>query len=325
MTPLTELRDDTVETSIAQLDQEFDADGPALLDLTNVGEVDLFAGSLLANVLLRAWRDHEISVSVPQNHAALAAIASSGLGFALASLKHAQMSPEGTLLASPRMSASWTPGSRAPWDLMFGEAPADDGAAEVLLYRPEQAAFANVHRTNRPPDGNPITRLLRLWLQAATGEASLNGLGAAIDTASFFIDELVDNVRSHAVVGRPGGIESLLAVRLDGQAEQILQVTVMDTGLGVAATLRDKLGAHAPDGDDQLLRDLLAGNLPGWGRGRGVGLAALVARCANVDGASLSLRTAEWHATADGAGVDVDERSVVIHGTLVTARLPLTH
>jgi hypothetical protein len=294
--------------------------GSLMLKLHLAQPAEPGAGALLAHAILGVRDDVKIEVQLPEAHPALDSLIRSGIASALASHKHVHYDPPASPVAEPALGLTWTPGVGRAMAPMFGSAEVPSG-----LFGPSHAVFVNPHLTSEPGQPASITRLLRRWLaQTVAPGLDPSAQLAAIDAPAFAVDQLVQNVSEHAVTTSHPSVDSMVQVEVTGtDAGRALQITVLDTGAGVAATLRPKLIGVEDMADATLLGTLLAGDLPGWGRGRGFGLSALSASVMDTEGAELRLWSGRSSVVIDGSVSAEPLEKAEIAGTVVSARFPL--
>jgi hypothetical protein len=213
---------------------------------------------------------------------------------------------------------TWTPGARAVMAPMFAEEKESDS-----LFGPEHAVFINPHLTTEPFRQASVTPLIRRWLtQVVAPGLDDQEHHIYVEAPLFAIDQLVHNVREHAITPHNRSlVDSVVSVEvLTGVHGRCLRIGVLDTGAGIAATLRPKLFAEAR-GDGELITALLEGELPGWDRGRGLGLATIAALIADQPGASLDIWSGEARVRAEATVVE--QLAPEVTGTVVNAFFPL--
>lgn len=286
--------------------------GPLLLDLRLSGPVDPHQGALFTGALMAELGDVQLEVSHP-DPAPRAEVFRSGLAAALSWRGEATtFADPASPLSDPELGATWTRGMAHFREALFGEGEGEG------LFGPDHAVFLNPHRTTSPPGPASITRVVRRWLGRRLGRAASERLG----DIAFALDQLIVNVTEHAVTELTPTVGSLARVEIESGEEgrpRALVAVVLDTGAGIATTLRRKLGDAPPD--PELLTALLEGSLPQWGRARGIGLSRLTQAVQEAGGS--------MHLAVEGTGVDVGARvraaptSVPVRGSIVSLRLPL--
>jgi hypothetical protein len=138
----------------------------------------------------------------------------------------------------------------------------------------------------------------------------------------FVLDQLVVNVTEHAVTEATPSVSSLARIEIEpgeNREPEWLHVAVLDTGAGIANTLRNKV-PDAP-ADAELLPALLEGQLPQWGRARGIGLSRLTQVVQEARG-SMFLAV-EGTSVSVGDGVTAAADASLAAGSVITLRLPL--
>lgn len=276
------------------------------------------ASAVFAGALMTSLREIPIRVTHDADEALLANVFRSGLAAALGSRSGATtFADPGSPLNAPDIRATWTPGTPAFRAAMFRDG--DDEPSGH--FGPSHAIFLNAHRTTTPPGPSSITRLVRRWLGRlveADEESS-----PCLRYVGFALDQLVVNVSEHAVTESTPAVTSLVRIELERQEDAVpyaLVLVVIDTGAGITTTLRSKV-ADAP-ADPQLLHALLEGELPQWGRARGVGLSRLAQLVQEIGG--------KMFVTVKGVSVSVVEQEVsvedgpaAISGSVISLHLPL--
>jgi Histidine kinase-, DNA gyrase B-, and HSP90-like ATPase len=273
------------------------------------------ASAVFAGALMTGLAEIPLHVTHDADEALLRNVFRSGLAAALGSRTGPTTFDPESPLNAPDISATWTPGTRAFRAAMFRDEPDES----VGLFGPSHAIFLNPHRTTTPPGPSSITRLVRRWLGRRLGGEEA---GMRLRDVGFTLDQLVVNISEHAVTEQSPSVTSLVRVEAEGdegEAPEALVLVVLDTGAGIATTLRAKL--EDPPPDPQLLVALLEGELPQWGRGRGVGLARLTQLIQESGGT--------MHVAVEGASVRVagglagDFGLAAVSGSVISLRLPL--
>jgi hypothetical protein len=324
-----EVRDLSVESIEAQLGQ--------LRDLTQIGPLrehtlrlnflldrdpEPMAGAVFAQAMLGIRQDIQFVVSFPEEHAQMRRLVRSGVASALARRGECvHWESGGDLLPLTELWHTWTPGAHEAMAPMF----AAEETAESL-FGPEHAVFVNPHLTSEPYGSASVTRLVRRWLtQVVAPGLSKADRNRYIAPPVFAVDQLVHNVREHAITPYNRTlVDSVVVLEVHTtRRRRHLRITVLDTGAGVVETLRPKVAAtHGELDEVELLVELLQGELPGWDRGRGFGLATVAELVQAERQASLDLWTG---ATRIRVGSRVQPRTAAaeVTGTVVNAIFPL--
>lgn len=303
---------------------DLDADS-VILDLDLDGPPEPAVGALIAQAVLGVRHDLKLVVRLPEKQDLIGSLVRSGVVSALASRGGAVSYESASLLATydyDNLWDTWTPGARQAMAPLFRHREPMSG-----LFGPTHAVFVNPHLTTEPGEQASVTRLVRRWLaQSVVPDLADAERLKAVDLPAFAIDQLLRNISEHAVTPRRPAIDSMVQVEVldpGPAATRFLQVTVLDTGAGVAATLWPKINPVEFADDVTLLGALLDGRVPGWGRGRGVGLASLARHVIAQSGACLEL----WSGAVRVRALEhVEARfldDVDISGTVVTVRFPL--
>lgn len=324
-----EVRDLSVESIDHQLGQLRDlnvigplrCDHTVRLDFRLDHDPDPVASSVFAQAMLGVRHDMVFVVQLPEKGEMLRSLVRSGVASALASRgEHVRWEHTSDPFPVHDLWHTWTPGAHESMAPMFAPEEHSDS-----LFGPNHAVFINPHLTSDPYGNASITPLVRRWLtQVVAPSLGDEEQDRFIAGPVFAIDELVHNVREHAIMPfNHSLVDSVVAleVRMHGE-QRDLRVTVLDTGAGVIPTLRPKLMVpqdQLSDGD--LLEELLCGNLPGWDRGRGFGLSTISARALAEEGASLHLWTGDTRVRID-TKVEVGAAAEVT-GTVINAFFPL--
>lgn len=291
-------------------------DDPLELTLELHSRPEPFSSALFAGALMADLGQIPLRVSHGPDQTLLANVFRSGLAAALSSRGgHTTFADPQSPLSAPELGATWTPGLRSFRAAMFGAAAGEEG-----LFGPRHAIFLNPHRTTAPPGPASITRIVRRWLDARlpdsdSSEARLGDIG-------FALDQLVVNVTEHAVTEETPSVSSLARLEIESEDEgdpRALVLVVLDTGAGIANTLRSKLTDPPPEAD--LLRALLAGELEQWGRARGIGLPRLT-QLVQEAGGTMFLATGETTVSV-GDGNDATAANPAVAGSIISLRLPL--
>jgi anti-sigma regulatory factor (Ser/Thr protein kinase) len=275
------------------------------------------ASAVFAGALMTGLKEIPLRISHDADNVLLGNVFRSGLAAALGSRGDlTTFADPHSPLNAPELSATWTPGTATFRAAMFR-----DGEDESTgLFGPNHAIFLNAHRTTTPPGPSSITRLVRRWLGHRLDDDRVT---TCLHNVGFALDQLVVNITEHAVTEQTPSVTSLVRVELEGDdtaLPQALVLVVVDTGAGIATTLRAKLD-EAP-ADSELLIELLKGRLSRWGRGRGVGLSRLTQLVQDAGGTMFVAVRGTSVAAADGA-LTVDAASAAISGSVISLRLPL--
>jgi hypothetical protein len=272
----------------------------------------VFAGALMADL------GHiPLRISHEPDEALLANVFRSGLAAALGSRGGpTSFVDPGSPLNDAGLGATWTPGMSAFRAAMFSPGP----DADAGLFGPSHAVFLNPHRTTTPPGPSSITRIVRRWLGTRlTGE----GAPERIADVGFALDQLVVNVTEHAVTDATPSVSSLARIEIesgpDGEPAS-LHFAVLDTGAGIANTLRAKLAD--PPANLDLLPALLQGQLAQWGRARGIGLSRLTQLVQEASG-SMFLAVEGTSVSVEAGAVTALADVSAAAGSVISLRLPL--
>ena len=324
-----EVRNLSVASIEAQLGQ--------LRDLTRIGPLrehtvklnflldrdpEPMAGAVFAQAMLGMRHDVQFIVQFPEEHTVLRSLIRSGVASALARRGECVRWESGSdVLPLDDLWHTWTPGAHEVMAPMFAAEESSES-----LFGPEHAVFVNPHLTSEPYGNASVTPLVRRWLtQVVAPGLSKIDQKRYISGPVFAVDQLVHNVREHAITPyNQSLVESVVVLEIHKEGpRRYLRATVLDTGAGVVETLRPKLLATHVDLDDaELLAELLHGDLPGWDRGRGFGLAAVTERVLGEGGASLDLWTGATRIRADDQ-IHPQLAAAEVTGTVVNVLFPL--
>ena len=284
------------------------------LDLSSAPEAG--ASAVLAGALMTGLRTVPICIDHPDSSIPIGHVVRSGLATAFnARGKSTIFRDPDSPLRSPEWGSTWTPGLSAFRTAMFR----DDEDVAPAMFGSKHAVFINPHRTTTPPGPSSITRLIRRWLAHRLTEVP--AADSLLIATSFAVDQLVVNVSEHAVTNETPSVTSVVRVEIDDlDPEPAITIAALDTGAGIAKTLRPKLD-NPPLSDVDLLTSLLGGGLPGWGRARGIGLARITQLVQEVGGA-MQVQIQGASATVTNQ-LEVDTAPEILSGSVVALRLPL--
>lgn len=322
-----EVSDLTVETIGRQLGQlsELNQIGPVTervtLDFKLQSPPDPMASAVFAQAMLGIRKDVYFVVHLPREQATISSLIRSGVASALARRRECiSFEPATRPIAAENLWLTWTPAAGEAMAPMF--AATDPGKG---LFGPGHAVFVNPHLTTEPEGPASITRLVERWLtQVVTPGLTEAQHRRAIAGPVFTVDQLVRNVSEHAITSSHPTVDSMVGLEVvTTSGRRYLRVTVLDTGAGVVSTLRPKLvDEHQYPTDDELLGELLSGELPGWGRGRGFGLSAVAALALNEPHSSLELWTAGTRMQLNDS-IEASPTGAEIVGTVLSVLFPL--
>jgi anti-sigma regulatory factor (Ser/Thr protein kinase) len=276
------------------------------------------ASAVFAGALMTGLKEIPLRISHDADEVLLNNIFRSGLAAALGSRGGlTTFADPHSPLNAPELSATWTPGTAAFRAAMFR----DEEGESTGLFGPSHAIFLNAHRTTTPPGPSSITRLVRRWLGHRLDDSE--SAATCLHNVGFALDQLVVNITEHAVTEQTPSVTSLVRVELEGDdaaPPRALVLVVVDTGAGIATTLRAKLDDASAD--SELLTELLEGNLSRWGRGRGVGLSRLTQLVQQARG-SMFVAVRGTSVAVAGEAFTVDAAPATISGSVISLRLPL--
>lgn len=309
---------DAIDETLAALAQE--RRGPTRLIVDNHWPEITPGPAILSAALMGSLSDRQLTVDVTDDDAAFG-LCRYGVASAL-SLREGgtTFGPSAAKLENPELGWMWTPGLRGAVQGMFAEASAapPDGA-----FGPDFATFVDAHLVSGASGSNDVTYLIRRWLGRRLTDLHERPLSALdriwIDHVSFAIDELVDNVREHAGAAENPRPRSLLCMSFTRSERPAVVCAVVDNGVGIDRTLRDKVdGATRALAPSDRLQRLLGGQILPWGVGRGRGLARIVQL---VDKCDARMMIATDRVRADirsGGDVEASAGGFAVHGTVVS-------
>ncbi len=208
----------------------------------------------------------------------------------------------------------WTSGSRATTEALF--APSDPPTTGA--FGPHHATFVNPQLSSGL-DGHPdIVFLVRRWLMRRLTESAAPPARNVVEAIGLALDELVGNVQEHASGGSGRRPDCLVRVSLEPRDR--VRFSVMDTGVGIEESIHQKVPEEMAPAER--LRRLVAGEIPGWDAGRGIGLHRVVQSIAD-HGGRVSIATDAVRLVAECGSVDVEGSAEFrLHGTVVDVSLP---
>lgn len=321
---VSEISDATIEADLARWTAATgEANGSLHLNLDLSGPPEIVASAMFANALLSGpFSDRTLVVRPPADPEPVAALIRSGVASALGGRSaDTRFDPASSLLGRSKWSTTWTPGAISAVAPMFSET-----GPEPDLFGPHHAVFFNSHLTTPPGGPSSVTQLIRRWLTQRILNDGDSELGERrrgfVDVVALAVDQLVANVSEHAVSDETPSIESLISFNIADDDPGSLAIAVVDSGAGVAKTLGPKLSTDLQQlPEDDLLKRLFAGELPGWGFGRGLGLAYLAAL---VRGRKGSLRLATGvNRVVVAETIACETVEAAVAGSVATVQLPI--
>ena len=301
-------------------------DAPLRLRFDNHWSSATSAVAILSNALLGTLGDAPLEIELADVDAERG-LMSVGVASALnARAGRTVFSDSARGLDDERLAATWTPGAIADSAAMFAEAAADTETAP--LFGPHHAVFFNPHLTAPDSGSGSVTFLVRRWLTRRLlklhgGPRLTPQRRDFVGYVGFAVDQLVGNVREHAVTAGTPAPVCLVRTTIDDDDGRF-EFSVLDTGPGMVKTLVPKLPEPLRDRPSrELLSDLLSGGLPGWGRGRGVGLARVCSDVTQWSDGQLLIATDTLRISAGNQPIAATEARFVMQGTVVSVALPL--
>jgi hypothetical protein len=343
----THVRPANVETILRDVEARF-ADNPGEvveLDWRHISRLEGPAGAALAAALVGTLAEVPLHVKLEPPTGATHWLLSSGLAFALAN-RAGETTVEGLQGEElDRWRRTWTPGTQATWRQLFGAPPSETlfspeevGESPLVpdLFGPNYAAFANPHRLGSTvAHQNAVTRVVWPWLDRLLPQAKRRRRSRSRDeyigNVGLLVDELVSNAAEHGTaLGFGPSIHSLVQVIVTrgggSRSFDRLRLTVWDTGAGIPATARPKIGSPPTSefDDESLVETLFAGRRAGWLRGRGMGLPEVAAVCRQTSGSRLFVATGAVRLAGEGRR---ELRRLTpgfpLQGTVIAAVLPV--
>jgi hypothetical protein len=322
---------DAVLAASSQLLEAFDSAAHVDLDLSDLQRVTPSWGAVLSNILAsHAKASSSLSVHLPSPAtAANLQLARAGMYFALA--RHPGLEWD---LDSSSALRRW----RHDWAMAEVESPLFEfGSEEVLTEVPTTfsddgriVAFLNpilAPRKEAPEFQKAVTYPWLRHMMKHQGDfdpAEENRLHRQI---SFFTWELLDNIEEHAKL-RTGKNCSLATFVTRGR-RNLLNMCVMDTGIGVLASLEKRY----PGADEiDIVTHALTGTLPLRGPGRGHGLHHIIKLLGEFPGSEFFLASgptrdggsivATWNAETQHVLAPVKVPGLRMQGTVVLITMP---
>lgn len=338
-------------------------------ELSTESRIDPVAGSLLAWILCTRARRPDLHVVAPRNEGLLRQLARVGFWFALAqrpgpTTLAGAPAGEGRLFEFPPewtklepWQGHWQPSERDFRSRALG-APSNEPPSPWEVIQHEFIAFKNPHlgveRSRLASEVND--NVVMHWIRRLVGEEGARrdtGSDALLAATGTTVRELIYNFAVHPFStlttappqhrdvpkDRQIGYVALYVTRGGGdQSFDRLHIVVSDCGHGIPATLRPKLprsvNAETRDADDELVRRMLKGQLPNYGRAEGRGFIRLVDLADRHNG-TLVVVTAAQDGVSGTLVATVQQRDGVTHvdvealgqldvdGTIVRMMLPL--
>ncbi|HEX5929144.1 MAG TPA: ATP-binding protein [Solirubrobacterales bacterium] len=311
---IDELNEERLEDAFGSLSDLVAPDDDVVIELKSPPAFEPMAIGLLHWFFLADRRSLRVTVSGNLADA----FPSLGLASAISRATH---SVEPKSLRSTEWTRTWTPGSRRFSNALFSS---PDEERPEGLSGPEYATFNDPHLTFPVAGNSGISSLIRRWLFRRLEDEGAQHVQRAVERAGFFVSELVGNIREHAVLDDRAPLKSQVWIRLwKKDARRFFSVCISDTGPGIESTLRAKLGDSAPS-EKKLFEDLLSGDLPGWGRARGIGLSKCYEIVEETQSAAMLIASGEYRChRGAGDGKPEVSRAAEVEGTLVVVTLPV--
>ncbi|WGY01810.1 ATP-binding protein [Nocardioides sp. QY071] len=315
--------------------------GSVDLDLSELSDIDATWGAVLSNVLVSLREARNLMVHMPSAPRAHTQLARSGMYFALA--RHPGFDWQQDLHGWNDHLARW----RRDWRPADLQDPLFDLAGEWVAreepnpFDDQLVAFLNPDRTPREDAPNDQAAVVYPWLRHLMRHDGEVDPSEELDLhrkISLVTWELLDNIREHAHLSRAG--QSSLATFATKGRPNHLNLYVMDTGVGIPASLRSRLGDD-PGSDTDSVAAALNGELALRGRSRGNGLRRIVSLVESMPGASMFLAsgptTSRGSVVAELSGGSKASKAVDAHtdarvrarevpvsmqGTVVVVKLP---
>lgn len=308
-----EVRD--IDATLARLAQEPE---PLELNFSNHWQDDDESPALLAAALMGSLASKKVTVDAADEQA-VDGLLRFGVATALS-----RRSPDATSfkghaerLDAERLGTLWTPASLWVTKALFA-----DVAEEADSFGPRHATFLNPQLSSAS-DGRPdVVYLVRRWLTKRLkdeGElASEEAVSDLISTVATVVDETVRNVQEHAASREFPRPNCLL--RISVESSEKIRCSVLDTGVGVAVSLRER-GIEPDLSEGERLQKLMNDEIEGWDAGRGTGLAYITDRVAKLGG-KISLATGAIRARSHDDEVQLKAEGFPLQGTVVDCTIP---
>jgi hypothetical protein len=324
-----------VEGVLTTLLTQRNAGAELILDFRDVEVIERMAGSVLANALTGTLGDAPLVLRVSGEQ--IGDLISAGLAFAFAN-RRGKTSVDATRFKAPDWSAwsyDWRPTSGTAPDELFDPSFIGETAVRPDVRGAGFAAFVNPHLSTPRVGEHPVSTVLWPWLDGLLRDAR-QGVSNRSTRESFiadiggFVDETIINISDHAAPTSSDVVSLVhLSVTRGGgvRSGNRLHICVQDTGPGIIATARPKLGAeHRSLDDETLLAELFKGSVAHWGRGRGQGLPRIAEIC-QARGGTVRVFTQHLRLTLDASADDLPARASTapfpIGGTVVALTVPL--
>lgn len=303
-----------------------DSDSEFCLDLAHINLIERPAGLVLSTALVGILGQRPVVVKADPKKPGT--ISQNGIAFALAHRRGrvTYLGIDEDTLGLRDWRCTWTPGARSTHEpALFQQTLFPEDEEDPSLFGPMHAAFVNAHLSGPRGAQTEVAKAVPRWLRRLLPHGVRDS--HSVSRIVRVLDELLDNIREHALMVRPDGnpTRSLVQIARTRGTTDRLYVSVIDNGPGIAATLRPKLGGIRSVDDEALIRRLLKGELDRWEPGRGIGFAAVRRAMDEEEGLASLLVATDRHR------FEVNARDVVslspgypIQGTVLVAvfRLP---
>lgn len=256
-----------IDRTLAELEERAE---PIELHFSNHWEDDDENPALLSLALLGSLADKRLTVDAADD-AAVEGLLRFGVATALSRRSEGLTRFVGRTerLDPTRLRTLWTPAALNATDALFADSEPETAGA----YGPLHATFVNPHLSSGA-DGLPdVVFLIRRWLTKRLPQrhqVSEQELPRLVETVGVAVDETVRNVQEHAAGPDRPTPNCLLRISLGSPGQ--IRCSILDSGIGLAASLEDKEVEPDLEPKDRVAK-LLAGEIPGWDAGRGLGLA----------------------------------------------------
>lgn len=291
--------------------------GEVTLRLDNHWPDETGGPALLAAALIGSLSEHRYLVDAVDAEA-VEAVLQTAVASALSKRPagHTRFTPTAARLDRPGLGALWTSGSRSAADALFSE----PGERIAGAFGPTYGTFVNPHLSSASDGHADVVFLIRRWLALRLGgQSPWAETKRIVQAVGIALTELIANVQEHAAGAECPKPDCLVRLRL---ADGLVRCSVLDTGIGMDETLRRKLGSELTP--EERIGRLIAGEIPGWDAGRGIGIPRIRREVARVGG-DMSVFTGQLRATAHAAEApDVRAAPFSVAGTVVHFTVPAT-
>ena len=290
---------------------------------------------LLVRALAARAAEQQISVSLPLNEGLRNQLARGGLFFALANAPLGLAEDaEFPHTLRQQWAQPWMAGSPEWRQTLFSPEEYGETVLPAEPVQPDLLTFINPHRADSTDVAEQIAEdAARPWLNRLIGRSqrlTRRDREWLVSRVGLVVEQLVKNIRDHARLRR-GGSSLVQVFRTAGGGEQSvnrLYVAVLDDGVGIVKSVRESFGVEGTSAE--VLATTVAGRLPGYGRDRGEGYAAIGRAIARYGGGRVFAACGDENGHATWAEYRPSSNSLQsgrlalpLKGTVVVAQLHL--